>query len=471
MSDRAAAIKRNASGAHEFFIHPRQLEDVEHDRDTTRKQLLMSRLKQYEMLESPPIETKEYFERKGWGCKNDHDLIDNLLLLCVERPAVDFLVTNDAGILKKARRAGLDSRVMNLDAFVELTRRDDSSPVMVLVKDEPCHVVDYHLHFFDSLRSSYPSFDSWFEGISRKHRRCWTIRKDGELLAICVYKSEPDGFVTDDGVRIDSPTLKLCTFKVDESVRGAKLGEKLLSEVFQYCRSHEDICYVYATVRSLEQPHLVDLFEMFGFSRVGIYKEDDVYGKYVRPNGEADLALPKDEFARKLFPSLKTDEAVSKFLVPIEPRWHEKLFPELSDFAYTLFADYPEMYTSESNTIRKAYLCNSNNKSLQAGDLLLFYRSHDKQHVDAVGVVSSWTRTGDLEMIRDQTKSRTVYSHEEISELLRGGREVLVVLFDYVCGIDKPVTLQALRAVGITSFQSITHIGHQQFMSLFGGIL
>lgn len=472
LSSRAAAGKRNSSGAHRLFVHPRQFEDVERDRDSERKRLLLSRMQQYEMLESPPEETQEGFELRGWRCKNDNDLIDNLLLLCVDQPVVDLLVTNDVALLKRARRAGLEGRVMDLDAFVELTNPIDSIPELAMVKDEPCHSIDFHAPFFDSLRGAYPEFDDWFDRVSREQRRCWTIRDSSALHAICIYKKEPAGeSISDTGFHVVTQVLKLCTFKVDEESRGSKLGERLLSKVFQYCRTHDEVGYVYVTVRSSEQPHLVRLFELFGFDNVGKHGDDDVFGKYVRPCTQMDYEVSKAEYSRRFFPSVRTDSEVNKFLVPIEPQWHETLFPDLSDFAHSLFGNDPEMYSAESNTVRKAYLCNSNNNSLSCGDLLFFYRSQDKKHVDAIGVVTSCIRERDPEVIQALTKSRTVYSLSEIQRLASGDRGVLVILFDYVCGIENPVSLKALREAGLSSPVSIWQISHEQYVDLFGGIL
>lgn len=122
---------------------------------------------------------------------------------------------------------------------------------------------------------------------------------------------------------------------------------------------------------------------------------------------------------KRFYPAYKADSDVGKYLIPIQREYHERLFPDASDFSQSLLGKLPEMYSSESNTIRKAYLCGSNVKSIESGDLLLFYRSQDRQSIEVLGVVNGARRLSDRERVMEMVKGRTVYSMWEIEGKLR----------------------------------------------------
>lgn len=470
MLERDAEIVRKARSSIAFYVHPRQIEDIEQDNNEQRRAIMLSRIKQYEMLVNPPDMTEELIDVYGWSTKNRNDEVDNSLLVCVAKPVVNYLITEDKGIIRKAEQSELADRVLSLADLGSLVGVGAEEPELACVVHQPCHCLSIRDPFFDSLRNDYgeTAFDKWFiEKCSLGQRKCWAVYRHGQLGALCIYKIENGEVVDDGGLRPCGPVLKLCTFKVDEALRGSKVGERLLFSAFNYGRTH-NISFTYFTVKEKKQPHLVELALSFGFQRFGKNGCDRVIGKYLQPQGEDDYDLPKYSFLQKYYPSYKAGPDVSKFLVPIRPQYHERLFPDSSDFRNTILGDMPEMYTSESNTIRKAYICKSAISRMKPGDLLLFYRTADRHSVEVLGAVIEAARLSDVGKILSMVGSRTVYSSLEIEEMLRTSSSgfLLVICFDLIGYLGNPIGRGHLSSLGIQPPQSIMQLPDDVFKSI-----
>ena len=461
LAESNARMLREASHNVDFYIHPHQYRDIARDKNEDRRILLLSRIARYRVLDEPPCFTDSYFESKGWINKTDNDRIDNTLLACVVEPVVDYLLTRDKRIISNAVRAGVGDRVLNPDEFGRLVSKDVDLPEFAYVRDEPCHALRLEDQFFDSLRTSYgaDTFNAWLMRCARSQRKCWTVRKESKLLALCIYKHEESGILDDTGFKPDGKVLKLCTFKVDKELQGSKVGERLLHKAFVYAQAM-DTDFMYLTLRESGNEHLVTLLSEFGFSRYGLNELGDrVVGKYLHAQTPDDFSLEKAEFVKRFYPSFREDETVNKFMIPIGREYHEQLFPDISDFKGTLLGNMPEMYGPESNTIRKAYLSGRPNKLMKAGDLLLFYRSEDRHSIEVLGVVKEAVRLKDRNSIFDLVKRRTVYSLWEIDQWVSNYPDgVFVICFDVIRYFETPVGLDLLWSIGLTYPQSIVRI-------------
>ena len=178
--------------------------------------------------------------------------------------------------------------------------------------------------------------------------------------------------------------------------------------------------------------------------------------------------LGKDSFAREYFPSYMDDPAVGKHLVPIRPEWHEKLFPDISDFRGSLFGKSLQFQESEGNAIRKAYVCRSSTNRIEPGDLLYFYRSKDRRSVEVYGVVRTSDRTMDITAVMNLVKGRTVYAKDDIRLLIEGANNGLLVLsFDLLGFIQPAISAEDMRKNGIPIPQSIASIDEKAYVELF----
>lgn len=456
-----------ASGRYQFFIHPKQYRDLNRDSNVGRRKLLLSRIKQFHVLEAAPEGTKDFFLSIGWKCSNENDLVDNCLLLSVKRNAVDYLLTEDKGLLRRASREGYGNRVVGVDEFVDRYGAQPESPDLAYVADVPCYSLSLDDRFFDSLRRDYPTFDNWFNTqCAPSQRRAWVIRHNGAIGALCIYKLEEPHIIDDKGFNPNVLMLKLCTFKVAPELQGSKVGERLLHAALEYAKN-ATAEFIYLTVYVRRQPHLTNFVSSFGFVAYGAVGGEVVFGKHLKPHSPDDFYLKKNEFVARFYPSYRCDESVNKFIVPIQPLYHERLFPDISDFRESLLGDCPELYTSESNTIRKAYVSKSRIRLIEPGDLLLFYRSHDRQSLEILDCVESIRVSSSIDELFEYVHSRTVYSLQELKDMSNNGRdELLAIQFVLLENFSVAVDRDELDKIHIAAPQSIRRISSAQFAEI-----
>jgi GNAT superfamily N-acetyltransferase len=453
------------ANGHVLYIHPSQQEDIWRDRDEQRRGIVLSRLGQYQAIPAPPELSDVELQQYEWRQDSDNDRIDNLLLHALCRGAVHFLVTNDKGIHRKARQAQVQEQVHYLDQFLAFLDSQVGSEALPPFGIQERYLYEFSVRqpFFDSLREGYAGFNDWYLRAAQGQRKAWCISDKETVQAICIYKQEKNPCIVDAGSALDGDALKLCTFKIGQDVRGRKLGERLLYTAFKYAVEHE-IPYVYLHTFGSEHEMLVSLCEDFGFQCAGKYNDrDDVYLKKMFPPRTPDAEVDALAFAVEYYPHFIEGEEVGKFIVPIRPQYHNDLFADISDTARGLFADDPSMYGPQSNTIKKAYICHANTRHIEPGDLLLFYRTHDRMSIECVGVVEQMYRGNDVGKVLPLVSKRTVYSRMEIDERLQ--KEALVILFRLMRTFP-PIRHSVLEHVGIQGpIQSIRKITHEQYLS------
>lgn len=450
-----------------LYIHPAQIDDLNQDQNIERREIVLSRIRQYAEIPNPPLLSNDELNRFGWIQSNNNDRVDNLLLIAVFRGAANILISEDKGIRRKGTRAGILERVYRLDQALDLLirqRRPREFRVPHGIRDRYLHEFDIQSSFFDSLREGYGGFNNWYQKAAQSHRRCWCIADESknELHAVCIYKAEESPIVTDDDQKLQGKALKLCTFKVDEAIRGFKIGERLLFTAFKYA-SENDFDWVYAHTNSDRHRHLIELLSDYGFRLVGGYGGDEVYAKPMRP-GLLDQPVSPLDYAIRYYPHYRDDLPLNRYLVPIRPVYHEDLFPDISNFSQGLFADDLSMFGPQSNTIKKAYICNSNISDIASGDLLFFFRTEDRKSIEVVGVVETAIRTDDLDLMMTLVAKRTVYSRAQLSNLVKAGRHgSLVILFRLQRYIE-PISACVLEQAGVKGpYQTIRRVNSAVF--------
>ena len=220
-------------GGHQLLYHPATVADFERDANAERRGRNLQRIRQYAALQQPaPC---------PWNADTTsaNDVCDNEILYALECDAVHALVTEDRGIHAKASARRLGDRVYTIQTAEDWLRRLHEPRLVVLpnIQDAPLHSLTPLLasSFFDSLRDGYAGFDDWFRSKARQNRMAWIYRDNGtDLAAVCVYAVQSNEVIDDDGSRLDGASLKLCTFKVGETVRGRKIGELFLKAAFRY---------------------------------------------------------------------------------------------------------------------------------------------------------------------------------------------------------------------------------------------
>lgn len=453
-------------GGHQLMYHPANVADFERDTNAERRQRNLQRIRLYPALHDPAPCV--------WNTSDTtpNDACDNELLYALHCDAVHALVTEDKGIHAKARSHGLAHRVYTIQTAEDWLKRLHETRQIVLpnIHNVPLHSLTPELPtvFFDSLRNGYPAiqgrdgFDEWFRRKAREDRHAWVYRDDsGALAAICIYQIQNDEVLNDAGDILSGSALKLCTFKVGESVRGRKIGELFLKAAFRYAT--ENTCeHIFITANAEGQDYLIGVLMDFGFAERGTDRGDMVLVKS-HPSAQPPIdGLAPTEYVRRYFPHFRSDSMVQKFLVPIQPHYHEILFPDYTPVQPRLFAPTGNV----GNAIKLAYLCHAQTNSIHPGDVLLFYRTGDEKAVTSLGVVERFEISSDGAQIASLVSRRTVYSIDEIDALAQ--KPTKVILFRLVghfptiipyerLMLDEVVTgpIQSIRKVSDVAFSRV----------------
>lgn len=118
VSSFAEMRKLTAEQHHCLYIHPMQIDDINRDKNQKRKEIVLSRLKQYSQIENPPILFDQECNELGLLQSNDNDKVDNNLLFALYRGAVHLLVTNDEEIHRKAAKIGIQDKVYRFNCNI-----------------------------------------------------------------------------------------------------------------------------------------------------------------------------------------------------------------------------------------------------------------------------------------------------------------------------------------------------------------
>jgi len=456
------------------LMHPDAKLDILNDKEEKRKNIILSKLNVYPLLETPPRpdNDREYLSLIGKPVKQN-DIIDNNILYAVYRNAVSFLISNDNGLLEKADKVSLSDRVFNIyeayNYFINLFRQVSVDTAPPAIRKLPLHNIPLDDPFFNTLKNDYkPSeFEEWYNRKAREGATAWVYKYDnGFLGAFLLLKEEDESIQTADIPLPQKKRLKISTLKV--TATGLKIGELFIKISVEYAIK-KNIEEIYLTHYDAENDSLIPLINFYGF-----------ICSATRPDGEKiyikRLTPPAQErnpcnIRQLYYPSIYDGEQCRKFLVPIVQTYHNQLFQDSISSEPSLF--YQNELVIEANTIKKAYLSHSKIKKIQPGDLLLFYLSHTCKIITALGVVDQvFFNLNEPDEILQKTGKRTVFNRTEIQEFAK--RKTLLILFKWHFYFNDKLTYDTLLKEKILTgpLQSITEITHEQYLFLksIGGI-
>lgn len=453
-----------------MFVHPESLKEIEADPDVNRREIKLSKIRTYPILEHPPDPKYDhtFLATLNHGLNKKRDETDDALLYAVYRDAVHFLVTEDKGIHRKASRLSVKDRVLSIEEGVELfskTARNDKGAGDPLLKFLPAYSVDINDPFFDSLKEDYKDFPRWWRKISQEARNCWVYYDDNDSVgALLIYKFE------DEPVELESAKtlprkkrVKISTLKVTSL--GHKVGEYFIKLSVDYAQE-KAVSEIYLTHYAKDQDPLVSLIEEYGFRNMGLKAGgEQVYLKRLFPGKNELKDLSAVEISKQFWPTFCDGTNVNKFIVPIRPEYHLLLFKEGEE--QTLLPEHAREFITERNTIKKAYLSGARTKKIRAGDILLFYRSRDLQKITTLGVVeNAYFGIEDSDEILKLVGVRSVYSIEEIKQMAQTPTSVMVFLWH--CRLHTPLNLNELKRCKILKAapQTIMQISHEKYLNL-----
>ncbi len=482
-----AELSRKCGEQHiDLFVHEASYQDVSRDPDTQRRAVTLSKLQKFQQLRGIRLPPRDALVSQFGAINSPNDETDVALLVALQSRAIDFLVTEDVGIHRRADRASLADRVFTVvGALAWIRQTFEPAEVRLPYIDEKfAYELDGADEIFDSLRAGYANFDEWWlEKCVRKHRRCWTVTADGELAGI-VLRKENEPHEEAQTVHSGPKILKICTFKVKPKFRGGKLGEQLLKQTLWYAqRNRYDLTYLTAYP---EQSFLIRLLQLYGFKHTKTLSNGELLLEKALLNSRMTLG-PSDnrlDAHRQWYPRFSDDSETQKFCIPIQGDFHRKLFPEIA-FATPLplfpSDDFKPMLPTGSdaripgNTIRKVYVCRAPTTAINAGDILLFYMSKSEsligsQSITSVGIAERVSITDNLDELTRLTAKRSVFSAVELEAILAARDSPVKVIDFHLAGhLEPPIDLATLRADGVFPGgppQSITKLSNERYERL-----
>lgn len=377
-------------------------------------------LEKYNVLDEVPLSSRAQITGQFPTILDANTRADLEVLSTFLTGAADWLVTNDAKLRTRAGRCADPSKVMSLDDALDALRPLFSAGTSLpAVTEVAAYTIPQDAPIFDSLRASYPGFDTWWTTkVARDQRRALILGDRSSPEGLAVLKPEDEQA---HGLR--GKVMKMCTFKVSDDYQGTKRGELLLKAVIEHARGiGRDEVYVEVLP---ESAHLLEWLAEFGFNpllgattRLG----EVVLAKQLVPD---PMAAPLDPLIHNIAFGPGSVNPQAAHVVPVQARWHSRLLPETEDQGDMLAGTWPC-----GNAIRKAYLCRSNTTHVAPGDLLLFLRTGSGvSEITSVGVVESTLRSASPHDVVRFVSARSVYSYASIQDWCAGKRPVLAVRF------------------------------------------
>jgi hypothetical protein len=333
-------------------------------------------------------------------------------------------------------------------------------------------MIRYEDSFFDYFKQKYDDFEEWFFKESTQNRDCWVYYTGNNIGALLIFKVEDEIVPCLSMTLLKKRRLKICTFKVAETILGNKLGELLLKHSVKLTISL-GIDEMYLTHFTEKEDKLIQLIQEYGFELTCTKeKNEDIYLKKLFPDESSLNSCSPIEIAKKYYPCFYDGGRVNKFLVPIYPEFHNRLFIDIPDgktrqtklpeYQSDLIPENEAKFIVEGNTIQKVYLSHSNNRKMKTGDILLFYKTSPYKCLTAVGVVEKVIfDIKDPEYILNKYKRRTVYDREEIIEFVE--KPTSLILFLHVGHFTTFPNLQILSEIGVSAPQSICEINADEY--------
>jgi predicted nucleic acid-binding protein len=438
----------------EKCIHPTSISEIGTHADPRVRASFQTKLSSYHALRTIAPMNRALRELSAEVDRSANDLNDTAILNELVCERVDYLISEDRAIARKAEALGFAQRVFTIDAFLEKSTAENPSFTeysVLAIRRSLFGDVPLATPFFESFRTDYPGFDIWFN--RKADEPAYVCYEGSDLVAFLYLKLEGQGEAYPDITPqfCRAKRLKIGTLKV--LLNGFKLGERFLKIVFDNAlRQEVDEIYVTIFPRSVEQQRLIKLLEDFGFVRFGVKTgpggQEDVYVRSMQPSIDSDDP-------RRTFPFLS--RAARWFIVPIYPEYHTSLLPDsiLSTESPTEFVES----LPHRNAISKVYVSRSYRRDMKKGDVIVFYRTggYYKSVVTTLGIIeSTHLRIPNEETFIQLCRHRSVFSDDELRAQWQYRNDApFTVDFLYTYSFPKRPNLAALiEAKVIRSFDA-----------------
>lgn len=439
---------------HEKCVHPASVEEIKKHADKELVASFQRKLDSYAILKTVAPEHPSIARLRARMDKTENDQIDTSLLNELVQGRVDALISEDRGVIRKARLLDIEAQVFTIDAYLEKVTAENPSLVdykVLSVRQEYFGNIDIGDDFFDSFRRDYPGFNTWFA--KKSDEIAYVCRSETSAIIGFLYLKMEDE--SENYSDISPPfdkrkRLKIGTFKV--VANGHKIGERFLKIIFDNAllQGFADT-YVTLFEDTDDQARLKSLLIEWGFAEYGRKRSHTGMETVLVRTFSPDTATDDPKAA---YPFLK--KASRKFIVPIYPSYHTELLPDS-----ILRTEAPEDFLDSKpnrNAISKVYISRSLNRDLARGDIIAFYRTasggsgYYTSVVTSVGVVEEVhnpvASKGDLIRL---CRKRSVFSDAELADHwdYKPNQRPFVVNFLYVATFPHRLNLKALVENGI----------------------
>jgi hypothetical protein len=255
----------------------------------------------------------------------------------------------------------------------------------------------------------------------------------------------------------------------------------LLKQILWFAqRNTYDLIYLTAYEK---HTFLIDLLRYYGFEETRRLQSGELVLEKIITNGLLPtLTSSTLKFDRQYYPRFYDGPLAQKFIVPIQPDYHRRLFPEIAFgtelplFPHESFAPVLTLGQDRTpgNTIRKVYLCRAQTRQMRPGDLLAFYMSKDEgyagsQSITTIGVIEQVSEARSAEDLMRATAKRSVFSAMDLGSMATASDgPVKVIDFLLVAHADPPISLRSLIGEGILAAapQSIVKLSEARYLLL-----
>ncbi len=357
-------------GKYTKCVHPITIQEIKKNTNKETAHTISVKLESYEILKSISPLRPEVIAVSEKIDVNENDKNDTVLLNEIFCERIDFLITEDKKIHKKAGLLGISDRVFKIDSFLEKVVSENPGLVnykVLSVTKKMFSEINISDSFFDSFKEDYHGFEKWF--IKKSDDIAYVTINKGNILSFLYLKVEDKSENYSDITPIMRPKkrLKIGTFKVISN--GVRLGERFMKIIFDNAIQNK-VEEIYVTIfnKRDEQKRLISLLEDWGFILHGEKDTENgtelVYVRDFKPTFNKDN--PKLSF-----PYLSKSSNI--FMIPIYPEYHTELLPDsilTTESPYDFVENEPHR-----NAISKVYICRSIERNINKGDIIVFYRT------------------------------------------------------------------------------------------------
>ena len=457
------------------YVHPFTVHEIEKNSNRETANTLGVKLESYEVLKTTTPLRQAVVDVSVRNDVNQNDKNDTILLNEIYCERIDFLITEDRKIHKKAELLGIADRVFKIDSFLEkvVSENPDLVDYKVLsVAKQLFGAINLADSFFDSFKEDYQRFDKWF--LKKSDETAYITINKGNILSFLFLKVEnkDENYSDIAPAFIPKKRLKIGTFKVISN--GVRLGERFMKIIFDNAIQNKvDEIYVTIFDKREEQKRLIGLFEDWGFI---------LYGTKATVNGN-ELVYVRDftpkfnsENPKLTFPYLTRNSNI--FMIPIYPDYHTELLPDsilTTESPYDFIESQPHR-----NAISKVYISRSIERNINRGDIIVFYRTaaQDRSAYYSSVITTIAIAEGKIVNIKDENdfilkcRKRSIFTDEDLKKYWnwnpRSRPFIINFLYTHSFPTGKRVNRQRLLELGVITggqdeLRGLKRISKEQF--------